>query len=99
MLRYLDGQRKSIQGDFTLNDAERQSQLNEIDQLEQPYLDIAQPQSARDENAGTNAGGRNSAPPQYKVGDTVTYKGQTMRVSGVRKDGKLELQPIVGGAQ
>ena len=96
MLKYFDGQRKSIQGDFTLGDAEKQAQLDQIDQLEQPYLGIAQPQGAQGGNTAASRGGRGNA-PRYKVGDTVTYKGQQMRVSGVRKDGKLELQPMGGG--
>ena len=102
MLKYFDGQRNSIQKDFMLTDAERQAQLNEIDQLEQPYLDIAQPQQNGDGSTprtGGRGNGNAGNAEHYNVGDEVTYKGQHMRVSRVRKDGKLELQPIAGGAQ
>jgi hypothetical protein len=104
MLRYFGAQRTSIQKDYTLDDAEKQKQLGQIDELEAPYLDIAQPQPGAGTNAqgaapqATRQGGRGNV-QQYKLGDPVMYKGQQMRVSRVRPDGKLELQPMAGGTQ
>jgi len=100
MLKYFGDQRKAIEQNYTLDDDEKQKQLEQIDELEQPYLDIAQPQQNAQQGAPKSGprGGRGNA-PQYRVGDTVTYKGQQMRVLGVRKDGKLELQPIAGSVR
>lgn len=97
MLNYFAKQKKAIQEDFTLDDAEKQRQLAEIDQLEQPYLDVAQPSPQTQAGGRSNAGTHNA--PQYKAGDEVSYKGQRMKVLNVLPNGKLELQPITAGAQ
>ena len=93
MLNYFEKQRKTIRDDFTLDDAEKQRQLSEIDDMEKPYLDVAQPGG---HPRAANAGGPR---PSYKAGDEVTYKGQHMRVRNIRPDGKLELEPVGGGTQ
>ena len=70
--------------------------LGEIDELEKPYLAIAQPGGNAQPSGRSNAGARNA--PRYKAGDEVTYKGQRMKVSKVRPDGKLELKAVGAGA-
>jgi hypothetical protein len=96
MLNYFAKQRKAIQEDFTLDDAEKQRQLAEIDALEKPYLGMAQPgQQQRPSQQKTGA--RNAQ--QYQRGDEVMYKGKRMKVLNVRPDGKLELEAIGAGAR
>lgn len=41
MLKFFDGRRKEIEGDFTLDDQTKQQRLSEIGELEKPYLDAA----------------------------------------------------------
>jgi hypothetical protein len=41
MLTYFDRQRKQIESDWTLDETTRPQRLDEIGQLEQPYLDAA----------------------------------------------------------
>jgi hypothetical protein len=58
MLRFFDGQRKQIQGDFMLGDQEKEQKLAEIQELEKPYLDAAQVGGAGwTKNAGANDNG------------------------------------------
>jgi hypothetical protein len=58
MLKFFDGQRKQIQGDFTLDDTEKQRQLAEIQALEKPYLDAAKVGGpSGNKNASANGGG------------------------------------------
>ena len=89
MLSYFDKRRKEIQNDFTLDDAEQQRQLAEIDALEKPYRDATKAGGGTPLNTATRGGG-----PQrkYQAGDTVSYRGKPMRVKSVRPDGKLELE-------
>jgi len=54
MLKYFDGRRKEVEGDFTLDDQTKQQKLQELDDLQKPYLDAAQTGGASrtDGNAG-----------------------------------------------
>jgi hypothetical protein len=43
MLNYFDRRRREVQGDFMLDDAQKQEQLKDIENLEKPFLDAVQP--------------------------------------------------------
>jgi len=43
MLNYFDKRRREVNGDFTLDDNQKQEQLKEIENLEKPFMDAAQP--------------------------------------------------------
>jgi hypothetical protein len=69
MLKFFDGQRKQIQGDFTLGDQEKQQKLAEIQELEKPYLDAAKVSGA---GGNRNARGTQAEGPRP---DEVEVKG------------------------
>jgi hypothetical protein len=43
MLSYFDKRRREIQGDFTLDDQQKAQQLQDIENLEKPFMDAVQP--------------------------------------------------------
>jgi len=43
MLNYFDRRRREINQDFTLDDAQKQEQLKDIENLEKPFMDVVQP--------------------------------------------------------
>jgi|GEM_PF-6184087 hypothetical protein len=43
MLNYFDKRRKEVNQDFTLDDAQKKEQLDEISKLEKPFMDAVQP--------------------------------------------------------
>ncbi|MBZ5701022.1 MAG: hypothetical protein LAN84_04175 [Acidobacteriia bacterium] len=43
MLNYFDRRRREVQGDFTLDDAQKQEQLRDIENLEKPLFEAVQP--------------------------------------------------------
>ena len=43
MLNYFDRRRREINQDFTLDDAQKQEQLKDIENLEKPFMDAVQP--------------------------------------------------------
>jgi len=53
MLSYFDKRRREVQQDFTLDDAQKQEQLQEIERLEKPFMDAVQP-GAAGARAGNN---------------------------------------------
>jgi hypothetical protein len=61
MLKFFDGQRKQIQGDFTLDEQTKQQKLTEIQELEKPYLDAAKVGGAAGKK---NAGGTHDQGPR-----------------------------------
>ncbi|HEY4816740.1 MAG TPA: hypothetical protein VIH67_04875 [Candidatus Acidoferrum sp.] len=46
MLNYFDKRRREVNSDFTLDDQQKQQQLQDIETLERPFLDAVQPDSA-----------------------------------------------------
>ena len=52
MLTYFDRRRREINQDFTLEDAQKQEQLKDVENLEQPFLDAVQPGANRAGGAG-----------------------------------------------
>ncbi|HEY6129263.1 MAG TPA: hypothetical protein VIW23_13880 [Candidatus Acidoferrum sp.] len=47
MLAYFDRRRREVNQDFTLEDSQKQEQLKDIENLEQPFLDAVQPGAGR----------------------------------------------------
>jgi hypothetical protein len=43
MLNYFDRRRREVQGDFTLDDQQKAQQLQDIGNLEKPFMDVVQP--------------------------------------------------------
>lgn len=48
MLNYFDRRRREINQDFTLDDAQKQEQLQDIENLEKPFMDAVQPGAGGD---------------------------------------------------
>ena len=76
MLRYFDGQRKSIENDFTLDDSEKQKQLGDIDDLEKPYLDVAQPDSMRSSGSDRTSQDTNVGGPRSDEVEVINPSGE-----------------------
>ena len=51
MLNYFDRRRREVNQDFTLDDQQKQEQLEGIEKLEEPFLDAVQPGATRGSGA------------------------------------------------
>jgi hypothetical protein len=51
MLNYFDKRRREVNGDFTLEDDQKKQQLQEIENLERPFMDAVQPGAAQNSGA------------------------------------------------
>ena len=84
MLAYFDRRRREVQGDFTLDDSQKQEQLQEIEKLEKPFMDAAQPGNRRGGNEDrvtvTHPDGRSGTIPRS-------------RLEAAKKKGYREAQP------
>jgi hypothetical protein len=70
MLNYFDKRRKEVNGDFTLDDDQKKQQLQEIENLERPFLDAVQPNAANgnDRVTVTHPDGRTGTIPRSQLG-------------------------------
>jgi len=82
MLNYFDKRRREVQQDFTLEDQQKQEQLNEIDKLAQPFMDAVQPGAA---------GGPGSATPRPT---SARGGSQGHRVTVIAPDGTRGTVPL-----
>jgi hypothetical protein len=64
MLSYFDRRRREINQDFTLDDAQKQEQLKDIENLEKPFMDAVQPGAG---SGRTDAGGAGEGHHRVRV--------------------------------
>jgi len=83
MLTYFDHRRREVQGDFLLDDQQKQQQLQDIENLEQPFLDAVQP------GANRGAGAAGGADDRVEVMDPNGQRGTIPRsqLDAARKKG------------
>jgi hypothetical protein len=77
MLNYFDKRRREVNGDFTLDDNQKQEQLKEIENLEKPFMDAAQPGNrggSEDRVAVRHPDGRVGTVPRSQI-DKAKKKG------------------------
>ena len=83
MLNYFDKRRREVNSDFTLDDQQKQQQLQDIDTLEKPFLDAVQPDNSggdEDRVTVTHPDGRSGTIPRS-------------RLEAAKKKGYRETQP------
>jgi len=86
MLNYFDKRRREVSQDFTLDDAQKQEQLQEIERLEKPFMEAVQPGAA-----GGRAGNNDRVEVIHPNGQRGTIPRS--QLPAAKKKGYREVSP------